>query len=30
MESKEILHKSPSNTWFRNGIQFVKASWCQR
>jgi len=20
MESKEFLHKSPSNRWFRNGI----------
>jgi len=29
-KSKEFLHKSPSNRWFRNGIHFVKASWCQR
>jgi len=30
MEIKEFLHKSPSHRWFRNWIQFVKASWCQR
>jgi len=31
MEIKDILHKSPSNRRFRNGIHsFAKSSWCRR